>query len=86
MPGVPVSSWIALAFLAFIPILMATHVETRIALYVAAAWFAGLLVIIRLASPGSTQEPRRLRGAISTGVGGSQTPTSACEMPDCDGH
>ena len=61
MPGAPTSNWIVLVFLAFIAVLMVTHAETRIALYVAAAWFALLLLIFRLVGPRSTAEASPLR-------------------------
>ncbi|MFJ2989669.1 amino acid permease, partial [Collimonas sp. NPDC087041] len=45
LPGAPVTTWIALGFIAFIVVLMAFQPEMRIALYAAAAWFALLIAI-----------------------------------------
>lgn len=54
MPGAPFTNWLALAFLAFIACLMATHADTRIALYAAAVWFAVMLALYRWAKPHSS--------------------------------
>jgi AAT family amino acid transporter len=45
MPWWPYGSWIALAFLVLVLLLMAESVDTRVALYVGASWL-GMLVVI----------------------------------------
>jgi AAT family amino acid transporter/D-serine/D-alanine/glycine transporter len=43
MPGAPLANWLVLAFLLLVAGLLGKRPDTRVALYVAPAWF-GLLV------------------------------------------
>ena len=51
LPGAPVTTWIALGFIAFIVVLMCFQPEMRIALFAAAAWFSLLIAIYFLRKP-----------------------------------
>jgi len=42
MPGAPVVNWLVLAFLLLVAIMLGFDADTRVALYVAPFWFAGL--------------------------------------------
>jgi amino acid transporter, AAT family len=42
MPGAPYANYLILTFFALVAVLLAFDAETRIALYVAPAWFATL--------------------------------------------
>jgi amino acid transporter, AAT family len=44
MPGAPVANWLVLAFLLFVTAMLSLQPDTRVALYVAPAWF-GLLAV-----------------------------------------
>ncbi|ATY86058.1 proline-specific permease ProY [Kyrpidia spormannii] len=44
MPGTPVTNWIGLAFLALVVVLLLFDPDTRVAFYVALAWFAILVI------------------------------------------
>jgi AAT family amino acid transporter/D-serine/D-alanine/glycine transporter len=44
MPGAPVVNWLVVAFLLFVTAMLSLQADTRVALYVAPAWF-GLLAV-----------------------------------------
>jgi AAT family amino acid transporter/D-serine/D-alanine/glycine transporter len=56
MPGAPVANWAVLAFLVLIAIFLGIDPDTRVALFVAPAWFAILAIGYRLVNPEDRQQ------------------------------